>query len=127
MVYILYPMAPPWMAAEKGYLSGGVHQITGRGWADLGLGHLDVKLQGVGNPVAAMPSLHAGMTFLIAAVRHPAAALTAGAGCCWPTRWPCRTALVYYGEHYVVDVLAGALLAVLVLVGCKVWEDARGT
>jgi len=26
-----------------------------------------------------------------------------------------------------VCVLAGALLAVLVLVGCKVWEDTRGT
>ena len=35
------------------------------------------------------------------------------------------TALVYYAEHYVVDVLAGALLAVLVLVGCQLWENSR--
>jgi len=35
--------------------------------------------------------------------------------------------LAVVDEHYVIDVLAGALLAALVLVGCKVWEDARGT
>jgi len=125
-VYILYPMAPPWMAAKEGHLPGGVHQITGRGWAGFGLGHLDVTLQGVGNPVAAMPSLHAGMTFLIAlyAVQRLRSA------CRWLLlAYPVAmsTALVYYGEHYVVDVLAGCVLAVLVLVGCKVWEDARET
>ena len=35
------------------------------------------------------------------------------------------TTLVYYAEHYVVDVLAGALLAALVLVGCQLWESSR--
>ena len=126
VIYILYPMAPPWMAAERGFLPPDVHQITGRGWADLGLGRLDASLQGVGNPVAAMPSLHAGMTVLIAlyAIQRMRSR--------W--RWlllaypvAMSTALVYYGEHYVVDVLAGALLAVLVLFGCKVWEDTRST
>jgi membrane-associated phospholipid phosphatase len=126
VIYILYPMAPPWMAAERGYLPPDVHQITGRGWSGLGMGHLDVTLQGVGNPVAAMPSLHAGMTVLIAlyAIQRLRSR--------W--RWlllaypvAMSTALVYFGEHYVVDVLAGALLAMLVLLGCKVWEDSRGT
>ena len=36
------------------------------------------------------------------------------------------TALVYYAEHYVIDVLAGALLAMVVLVGCQLWERRRG-
>ena len=31
-------------------------------------------------------------------------------------------ALVYYAEHYVVDLLAGWLLAGLVMVGCGLWE-----
>jgi membrane-associated phospholipid phosphatase len=35
------------------------------------------------------------------------------------------TTLVYYGEHYVVDVLAGAVLAALVMVGCGLWERRR--
>jgi len=126
VIYILYPMAPPWMAAERGHLPPDVHQITGRGWSGLGMGHLDVALQGVGNPVAAMPSLHAGMTVLIALY---AIQRLRSRGRWLLLAYPVAmsTALVYYGEHYVVDVLAGALLAVLVLLGCKVWEDTRGT
>ena len=34
-------------------------------------------------------------------------------------------ALVYNAEHYVIDVLAGWLVAVLVLVGCSLWERLR--
>lgn len=125
-VYILYPMAPPWLAVQEGYLTPGVQRITGRGWGALGLGHYDATLSKVGNPVAAMPSLHAAMTFLIAiyAIQRLRS----------PLRWllvayplAMCTALVYFGEHYVVDELAGALLAVLVLVGCKVWEDTRAS
>jgi membrane-associated phospholipid phosphatase len=124
VVYIAYPMAPPWMASEEGWLHADVVRITGRGWHDIGLGRMDVVLQGVGNPVAAMPSLHAGITFLIAIygiqrLRSP-----------W--RWllvlyplAMSTALVYYAEHYVIDVLAGALLATVVLVGCQRWENSR--
>jgi membrane-associated phospholipid phosphatase len=76
--------------------------------------------------VAAMPSLHAGMTVLIALY---AIQRLRSRGRWLLLAYPVAmsTALVYYGEHYVVDVLAGALLAVLVLLGCKVWEDTRGT
>jgi len=123
-VYIMYPMAPPWMASEKGWLHEDVIRITSRGWSDIGLDRIDLILHGVGNPVAAMPSLHAGITFLIAIygiqrLRSP-----------W--RWLLvlypllmSTALVYYGEHYVVDILAGALLAGIVLIGCQLWESSR--
>ena len=124
LVYIVYPMAPPWMASEDGYIRELIPRLTGRGWRDLGLGRFDLVLQGVGNPVAAMPSLHAGITFLVAMYGI------------WRLRTPLRwllvlypiamsTALVYYGEHYVVDVLAGALLAAIVMVGCGLWERRR--
>ena len=100
---------------------GAVTRITGRGWSGIGLDRIDVILMGVGNPVAAMPSLHAGVSFLIAlnGVHR------------LRTRWrwllvayplSMSTALVYYAEHYVVDVLAGALLACLVLVATSRWE-----
>jgi membrane-associated phospholipid phosphatase len=123
-VYILYPMAPPWMASEDGYIHEAIPRLTGRGWRDLGLGRFDLVLQGVGNPVAAMPSLHAGITFLVAMYGI------------WRLRTPLRyllvlyplamcVTLVYYGEHYVVDVLAGAVLAALVMVGCGLWERRR--
>jgi membrane-associated phospholipid phosphatase len=49
-----------------------------------------------------------------------------------PARWllllyplTMSTALVYFGEHYVIDVIAGFALAGLVLVGCQLWENRR--
>ena len=123
-VYIVYPMAPPWMASELGYIDAYLPRITSRGWADLGLGRFDLVLQGVGNPVAAMPSLHAGIAFLVAMYGI------------WRLRSPLRWllvlyplamsfALVYFAEHYVVDILAGVVLAALVMVGCGLWERRR--
>jgi membrane-associated phospholipid phosphatase len=125
VVYVLYPMAPPWMAARDGYLPHDVHRLTGRGWAVLSPPHgVDMALQG-GNQVAAMPSLHTGMACLIALygvqrLRSPARWLLVA----YPVAM--ATALVYDGEHYLVDVLAGALLAALVLLACQLWEASRG-
>jgi membrane-associated phospholipid phosphatase len=124
VVYIFYPMAPPWMASEEGWLRGDVTRITARGWSAIGLDRVDLILHGVGNPVAAMPSLHAGITFLIAGygiqrLRSPWRWLLA----LYPLAM-CTT-LVYDGEHYVIDVLAGAVLAFVVLLGCQLWERSR--
>jgi membrane-associated phospholipid phosphatase len=125
VVYIVYPMAPPWLASEEGFIEDPLPRLTGRGWDDLGgLGRFDLVLQGVGNPVAAMPSLHAGIAGLVAMYGI------------WRLRSPLRFllalyplamgfALVYYAEHYVVDLLAGWLLAAAVMVGCGLWERRR--
>jgi membrane-associated phospholipid phosphatase len=125
VVYIVYPMAPPWLASEEGFIGDPLPRLTGRGWDDLGgLGRFDLVLQGVGNPVAAMPSLHAGIAGLVAMYGI------------WRLRSPLRFllalyplamgfALVYYAEHYVVDLLAGWLLAAAVMVGCGLWERRR--
>ncbi|MGA8988738.1 phosphatase PAP2 family protein [Aeromicrobium sp.] len=120
-IYIAYPMAPPWLAAKNGYLSQPVPRLTGRGWDDLGLGGFHVVLAGVGNPVAAMPSLHGGLAMLIAA--YGISRLRS------PWRWLLAIyplvmglALVYDGEHYVIDILAGWLLAAAVMAGCSWWE-----
>ena len=107
-----------------GLAQADVTRITSRGWHDIGLGRIDLILQGVGNPVAAMPSLHAGITFLIAIygiqrLRSPWRWLLA----LYPLAM--STALVYLAEHYVIDMLAGALLATVVLVGCQLWENSR--
>lgn len=125
LIYILYPMAPPWLASDEGYL-GPVARLTSRGWRDIGLSRVDTILSNVGNPVAAMPSLHAGIAFLVAfyAIERLRS----------PRRWllllyplaMCVT-LTYYGEHYVIDLIAGALLAVVVLVGCRMWEARRAS
>jgi membrane-associated phospholipid phosphatase len=129
VVYILYPMAPPWMAARDGYLPSGVHRITGRGWYDLGhsgsSGGAHQQFSAVGNQVAAMPSLHAALALFVAIygilrLRSP-----------W--RWALLVypaamsfALVYYGEHYVVDVLAGFAAVTVVMLGWRAWERRPG-
>ena len=127
-IYVVYPMAPPWMAARYGYLAE-VHRVTGRGWSTIELHGVDLHRQsmvmfGMGNKVAAMPSLHAGIAFLVALyligrLRSPARWLLLA----YPVAM--SLALVYFAEHYVVDVVAGGLLAAVVLVGCRRWERRR--
>lgn len=110
--YVAYPAAPPWLASERGDI-GPVHRISDLGWQFLHLepiGSLTAFAQDRSNPVAAMPSLHAGVALLIALFlwrstsRLGRAALAAYAVAMALT-------LVYTGEHYVADVLAGWLTA----------------
>jgi hypothetical protein len=94
-----------------------IERIVGRGWGKLNLHSASALLdqgQASVNLVAAIPSLHAGLTLAIAAFLwgrvHP--------------RWrPWLVAyvlvmaftLVYTAEHYVVDILLGWVLAVVVM------------
>jgi membrane-associated phospholipid phosphatase len=112
--YVVYPAAPPWLASERGQI-GAVDRISHIGWDHLQLdvvGRLTELGQSGSNPVAAMPSLHAGAALLVALFLWPSVpplarpALLAYAAAMALT-------LVYTGEHYVADVLAGWLLAAL--------------
>ncbi|WP_193608726.1 phosphatase PAP2 family protein [Nocardioides lijunqiniae] len=117
--YVVYPAAPPWWASEQDRI-GAVDRISGLGWHYLHLepiARLTELGQGQSNPVAAMPSLHAGAALLVALFLWPSVrswvrgALLLYAG---SMAW----VLVYTGEHYVVDVVAGWLTAgVAVVVG----------
>lgn len=126
VVYVLYPMAPPWLAAQEGYLTEPTPRLTGRGWEVIGLDGFHVVLASVGNPVAAMPSLHAGLAMLVA--------LWFVSRSRSPWRWATLLypatmgfALVYYAEHYVIDLVAGWALAWLVMVAVGRWERRRRT
>jgi hypothetical protein len=125
VVYIVYPVAPPWMAARDGYLPSGVHRITGRGWYDLGQsrgsGGAHEQFSAVGNQVAAMPSLHAALALFV--VTYAMVRLR--------SRWRLALliyplamsfALVYYAEHYTVDIAAGFVAVAVVLIGWSWWE-----
>ncbi|UYM05126.1 phosphatase PAP2 family protein [Solicola gregarius] len=124
VVYVAYPMAPPWMASEQGYLSSSTPRLTGHGWSDIGMDGFHFALASIGNPVAAMPSLHAGLAAMVAF--YGVLRLRSR----W--RWllllyPAAMSfmLVYYAEHYVIDVLAGYVLAGVVLAACSGWERRR--
>ncbi|MGZ8176479.1 phosphatase PAP2 family protein [Williamsia sp. SKLECPSW1] len=95
-----------------------VERISSRGWEALHIGPVrDVVEVGQkrSNQVAAIPSLHAGLTALLAM-----ATWSAGS---WRTRtaWVAYAAamaftLVYSAEHYVFDLILGWLLAAFVMV-----------
>ena len=110
--YVAYPAAPPWLASERGAL-GPVDRISHQGWDYLHLdwmGRLTTLGQDGSNPVAAMPSLHAGVALLIALFLWTAASATRRALLVGYAVSMAFT-LVYTGEHYVVDVVVGWILA----------------
>jgi hypothetical protein len=107
--------------------NGWVERIVGRGWGKLNLHSASALIdqgQASVNLVAAIPSLHAGLTLAIAAFL-------------WNRvhrKWrPLLVAyvlvmaftLVYSAEHYVVDILLGWVLAAVVLLVIRRFESWR--
>ena len=118
--YVAYPAAPPWLAAERGEI-GAVERISHIGWDHLHLdavGRLTELGQSGSNPVAAMPSLHAGAALLVALFLWPSVGARARAAL---TTYAVAMAvtLVYTGEHYVVDIAAGWLVATVAVVAAR--------
>jgi membrane-associated phospholipid phosphatase len=110
-LFIVVPTAPPWLAAREGYIPP-VHRVVN----DLFF-KLDPTLFNYAkaidrtNPVAAMPSLHMGCAWLIALVSW---AIRPGLGVVAVVYAASMAlALVYTGEHYLADALAGVALASL--------------
>jgi hypothetical protein len=113
VVYFAVPTAPPWWASEQGLTGEEVRRIMvevgeptwGKAWERMydALG---------GNPWAAMPSLHFA-TSLQAALSLSEAGKTEGA-LGWGYAGTLGFGLVYLGEHYVTDLVAGALLVAAV-------------
>lgn len=122
--YLVYPAAPPWLASEQGAI-GPVARISDLGWHAIGLtpiAHVSALGQGGSNPVAAMPSLHAGASLLVAGFLWPVARRA------WRVVLLAYVllmglALVYTGEHYVIDVVMGWLTAGAGLAaGALIWR-----
>ena len=112
--YWAIPTAPPWYAARQGLMDDGLtpqlrrmmveygEEFWGSGWGPL-YGFLG------GNPLAAMPSLHFATSVMAAHQLAEAGPLAGAVG--WSYAATLGVALVYLGEHYVVDLAAGLALA----------------
>jgi membrane-associated phospholipid phosphatase len=121
LLYALVPTAPPWWAGENGYTPEPVRRIMvevgkpmwGRAWDRMydSLG---------GNPWAAMPSLHFAASLMAAILLTEAGPVEGALG--WAYAGALGFALVYLGEHYVIDLVAGAALVVLVRKGEQLAE-----
>src|SRR3954452_24891321 len=112
LVYWSYPAQPPWLAGDLGHM-GPVDRIVPLVWDRLGVSSMQSVYENstLVNTVAAMPSLHAAYPFMLLLFS-------------WPGGWAVRAvlgaytlamafALVYGGEHFVADIVAGWLLAAL--------------
>jgi membrane-associated phospholipid phosphatase len=116
LVYFLVPTAPPWWASEQSHTPGRVRRMMvevgerfwGRAWPKM----YDVL---GGNPWAAMPSLHFATSLLAAILLAEAGKGEGVVG--WSYALTLGFALIYLGEHYVIDLLAGAGLVALVRLG----------
>lgn len=111
--YWALPTAPPWYAAEKGEL-GKADPAMRR----MMIEHGETFWKGAwgplydvlgGNPLAAMPSLHFATSVMAAHVLADVGPLQGTIG--WAYALSLGFALVYLGEHYVIDLVAGLALA----------------
>jgi membrane-associated phospholipid phosphatase len=112
-MFILLPTVPPWMAGDPRFpfhLIPPIARPTARGFSDLGFKSFVHDWQHAldwGNAVAAMPSLHASFALFVPAFFLPlieprwlkALVLT------FPVLM--LSALVYFGEHWIIDGLVG--------------------
>jgi membrane-associated phospholipid phosphatase len=138
-IYFAVPTAPPWWAAEEGYMADEEGQpeaevvaaaapprlrrvmvevgegTWGRAWPKLyeSLG---------GNPWAAMPSLHFATSTLAAILLAESSPGAGAAG--WAYAGTLGFALTYLGEHYAIDLVAGAALVAAVRRGAPLVAPA---
>ncbi len=117
VVYWALPTAPPWYSASliargdsrapavRRMMVEYGESFWGDGWAPL------YSVLG-GNPLAAMPSLHFATSVMAALLLAEVGPVAGAVG--WAYASTLGFALVYLGEHYVVDLLAGAALTTAV-------------
>lgn len=110
LLFFLVPTAPPWLAAQTGHLSEGFRIMDFVG------GKMDSETYrsfhnslAEPNSVAAMPSIHQGVTFAMYLWAKDHARRLA-----WPLLIYSAVmafSLIYLAEHYALDILAGMTIA----------------
>ncbi|HET6996946.1 MAG TPA: phosphatase PAP2 family protein [Solirubrobacterales bacterium] len=112
-VYFAVPTAPPWWSSEQGVTDEEVRRIM----VEVGEGTWRSAWPAMygalgGNPWAAMPSLHFATSVTAALSLAEAGKVEGAIG--WGYAGTLGFALVYLGEHYVTDLIAGAALVAVV-------------
>ncbi len=110
IAYWVIPTAPPWYAAQQRRCDPDLRRMMVEHGQAFWKGGWD-PMYGLlaGNPLAAMPSLHFATSVMAARVLRDAGPLQGALA--WSYALTLGYALVHLGEHYVTDLLAGALLA----------------
>ncbi len=111
LTFLIFPTAPPWLASQNHYIEP-ITRVSTSVWFSLGIHNFPSLYNHIApNPVAAAPSLHAAAATLLAIFVFKL----------YGWRWGCLASLyplliylgvVYEGEHYVFDVIAGVIYAI---------------
>lgn len=109
--YFLVPTVPPWLASQQGALPP--LAAIGRDLYATGIVPLVIIQALDTNPVAAMPSLHMAFPVVCAALAWRLFGRIAGAAFALYAAIQ-AIGLIYLGEHYFVDVVAGVIVALLI-------------
>jgi hypothetical protein len=135
MIYWILPTAPPWYAAAQGGRGGHFNEqpVVSKPGAEASAPRQEIAVRRMmveygeffwkdgwgplysvlgGNPLAAMPSLHFATSMMAAQLLTETGPIAGAVG--WVYTGTLGFALVYLGEHYVVDLLAGAALTTAV-------------
>lgn len=105
-VIVLVPTAPPWMAAEEGRIEPVARIMLELSGTDT---HEEFRAAFANNEVAAFPSVHTGVATVIALGATQGGTRRRRVAWLYPAAM--GIALVYLGEHWVIDVLAGCAVA----------------
>ncbi len=119
ITYVLFPAAPPWMAAQQGYIEP-IHRISSDIWYAMGVTNFsEIYSKLSPNEVAAVPSLHAAYPTLLTLF---VAKAFGWRRVWWLVLYPVSlwVGIVYLGEHYVFDAVLGVLYA-----GMAYWASLR--
>jgi len=111
-IYFLIPSNPPWLAPDalNSPAAAQVVRVMDPVGEELSGGLYDAsyKVIGESNPIAAMPSIHMAITFLLVFPTHRGRKRWRVLA--WVYSGLMGLALVYLGEHYVVDIAVGMLV-----------------
>ena len=111
ITFVLFPAAPPWLASQN-HMIQPITRISSNVWASLGIQNFPSFYNHIApNPVAAIPSLHSACGILLSLFIFKL----------YGRRWGLLSLIypvllifgvIYEGEHYAFDTIAGAGYAV---------------
>lgn len=124
-ICFIFPAAPPWAASLTGHLDPTYKVVTEVG-SELHVNlyrYFDTQIRS-SNPVAAMPSVHMAVSVIVLLMAFRVNWLLGGLAVAYNAAM--AFSLVYLGEHYVLDILAGVLLTVALYTAMSLWLPRRG-
>lgn len=109
--YLIYPMAPPWWASDLHRIPTVARVLGAVQWAGVSDPIIFLSKYFHVDPVAAMPSMHGAFPVLVWLVLWRVYPRWGWATVLYPIGM--AFAVVYPGEHYLIDIIAGWLYAIV--------------